>query len=149
MKAQPRAPLALAVTAFACGILLAGHSQSSYALWGWSAASFALCAVTAMAIQSLRPAQVSALLALVCAGAFTSIATPSPHLYVPPAEFFRGDAEALRKDKVEIVAHVTNDGALLSVDESRERFDMQTESIELNGAKFFQPVGIRATVYSR
>jgi competence protein ComEC len=149
MKAQPRAPLALAVTAFACGILLAGHSQSSPSLWGWSAASFALCTVTAVAIRNLRSAQVSALLALVCAGAFARIATPSPHLYVPPTEFFRGDSESLRKDKVEIVAHVTNDGALLSVDESRERFDMQTESIELNGTKFLQSVGIRATIYSR
>ncbi|MGZ4866928.1 MAG: DNA internalization-related competence protein ComEC/Rec2, partial [Candidatus Angelobacter sp.] len=50
--------------------------------------------------------------------------------------------------EVEIVAHVTNDGALLAIDESRERFDMETESIEIDGTKFLQPVGIRATVYS-
>ena len=31
----------------------------------------------------------------------------------------------------------------------RERFDLQTETIELNGQKFVQPIGIRATVFSR
>ncbi|HXA86349.1 MAG TPA: ComEC/Rec2 family competence protein [Candidatus Dormibacteraeota bacterium] len=148
MKAQPRAPLALAATAVACGIWLAVHWQVSPALWGWAAVSLALCAITAVAIRSLRPAQVSALLALVCAGAFARVATPSPHLYAPPSEFFREDPEAIREEKVEIVAHVANDGALLAIDESRERFDMETESIELDGTKFLQPVGIRATVYS-
>jgi competence protein ComEC len=147
MKAQPRAPLALAATAFACGIWLGMHWQVSPALWGWAAALLALCAITAVAIRSLRPAQLSALLALVCAGAFARVATPSPHLYAPPSEFFREDPETLREEKVEIVAHVTNDGALLAIDESRERFDMETESIELDGTKFLQPVGIRATVY--
>jgi competence protein ComEC len=147
-KAQPRAPLALAATAFACGIWLAMHWQVSPALWGWAAVSLALCAVAAVAIRSLRPAQLSALLALVCAGAFARVATSSPRLIVPPPEFFREDPESFRKEKVEIVAHVTNDGALLAVDESRERFDMETESIEIDGTKFLQPVGIRATVYS-
>src|SRR5258707_8139789 len=147
-KAQPRAPLALAATSFACGIWLAMHWQISPALWGWAAVSLALCAVAAVAIRSLRPAQVTALLALACAGAFASVATPSPRLIVPPPESFREDPESFRKEKVEIVAHVTNDGALLAVDESRERFDMETESIEIDGAKFLQPVGIRATVYS-
>jgi competence protein ComEC len=80
------------------------------------------------------------LLALVCAGALARVATPSPRLAVPPQEF-------LNVDDVEIVGHVTNDGALLAVDESRERFEMETESIEIDGTKFLQPVGIRATVY--
>jgi len=140
MKAQPRAPLALAAAAFACGIWLSTHWQVSPALWGWATAAFALCAMFAVAIKSLRPAQAAALLALVCAGAFARLATPSPRLAVLPPEF-------LNIKDVEIVAHVTNDGALLANDESRERFEMETESIEQDGRKFLQPVGIRATVY--
>jgi competence protein ComEC len=142
MKAQPRAPLALAAVVFACGILLAGRLQLSSAGWGWSAAAFAVCAIVAVAVRSLRPAQLSALLALLCAGAFAQIATPSPHLFSPPPEF-------LNVKDVEIVGHVTNDGALLAGGGARERFDLQTETIELNGQKFSQPVGIRATVFSR
>ena len=46
-------------------------------------------------------------------------------------------------------AHVTNDGALLAGGGPRERFDLQTETIELDGKKFIQPIGIRATVFSR
>ena len=109
--------------------------------------ALALCAIIAVAIRSLRPAQIAALLALVCAGAFARIATPVPRLVVPPPEFFRVDPDSFREEKVEIVAHVTNDGALLAIDESRERFEMETESIELDGEKFLQPVGIRATIY--
>ena len=142
MKAQPRAPLALAAAAFACGILLAGYLQLSPAGWGWAAAALALCALAAIAIRSLRPAQVSALLALVCAGAFARIATPSPRLATPPPEF-------LNVKNVEIIGHVTNDGALLAGGGPRERFDLQTETIELDGQKFVQPVGIRATIFSR
>lgn len=140
MKAQPRAPLALAAAAFACGIFLSTYWPVSTALWGWASASLALCTIIAVAIKSLRPAQISAALALVCAGAFARIATPSPHLTAPPAEF-------LNLKDVEIVAHVITDGTLVAIDESRERFEMETESIELDGAKFLQPVGIRATVY--
>jgi competence protein ComEC len=82
------------------------------------------------------------LLALVCTGAFARIATPLPRISVPPAEFLSGD-------KVEIVGHVTNDGALLAGGGPRERFDLQTETIELNGQKLLQPIGIRATIFSR
>lgn len=142
MKAQPRAPLALAAAAFACGIWLASHSQSSPAGWGWATAALALCAIVAVAIKSLRPAQIASLLALVCAGAFARIATPSPRLAVPPPEF-------LNVKDVEIVGHVTNDGALLAGGGPRERFDLQTETIELDGKKFAQSIGIRATVFSR
>src|SRR3984893_5917444 len=106
-KAQPRAPLAVAATAFACGIWLSGHLQPSSALWGWATASLALCAITGVAIRSLRPAQISALLALIWVDAFARVATPSPRLAVPPPEF-------INVDDVEIVAHVTNDGALLA-----------------------------------
>ena len=45
------------------------------------------------------------------------------------------------------MAHVTNDGALLAIDKSRERFEMETESIKLGDSEFLRPVGIRATVY--
>jgi competence protein ComEC len=147
MKAQPRAPLALAAAAFACGIWLSTHCQVSSALWGWAAASLALCTIVAVAIKSLRPAQIAALFALVCAGVFARITTPVPRLFVPPLEFFREGPATSGEKKVEIIAHVTNDGALLAIDESRERFEMETESIEFDGTKFLQPVGMRATVY--
>jgi competence protein ComEC len=139
-KAQPRFPLALAATAFACGIWLAGNLQRTAAHWGWSSAALMLCALVAQAIKSLRPARASAALALVCAGAFARVATPMPIIIGPPPEFVSGEG-------VEIVAHVTNDGALLAG--PRERFDVQTETITLNDLKLIQPVGIRATVFSR
>ncbi len=141
-KAQPRAPLALAAAAFACGILLSTYWPVSAALWGWATTALAFCAIAAVAINSLRPAQAAALLALVCAGAFARLATPSPRLSAPPPEF-------LNVKDVEIVGHVTNDGALLAGGGPRERFDLQTETVELAGQKFAQPVGIRATVFSR
>jgi len=119
--------------------------QRSPAVWGWSAAALVVCAVAAVAIKSLRSSQASAILALVCAGAFARIATPAPHIVIPPPEFLTDHGE----DKVEIVAHVTNDGALLAGDGPRERFEMETESIESGGVKFLQPVSIRATVYPR
>lgn len=77
-----------------------------------------------------------------CAGAFARIATPAPRNVVPPPEFLNGD-------RVEIVAHVTNDGTLLAGGGARERFDLETETIELGDLKFVQPVGIRATAFSR
>jgi competence protein ComEC len=142
MKAQPRAPLALAAIAFACGILLARHLHPAAGPWGWSAAAFVVCALAAVAVKSLRPAQVAALLSLVCAGAFAYVATPAPHIFTPPAEF-------LNNDRVEIVCHVTNDGALLAGGGPRERFDFQTETMELDGQEQIQPIGVRATVFSR
>ena len=142
MKAQPRAPLALAAAAFTCGILLSRYWPISTALWGWASASFVLCAVAAVAIESSRAAQFAAVLAMLCAGAFAGIATPSPRLAAPPSEF-------LNVKDVEIVGHVTNDGALLAGGGPRERFDLQTETLELDGQKFVQPIGIRATVFSR
>lgn len=145
MNAHPRAPLALAATAFAAGIWIAGHVQRSPAVWGWSAAALVLCSLVAVASKSLRPAQAAAVLALVCAGSFACIATLPPHAVIPPPEFLSDYSD----DKVEIVAHVTNDGALLAGDGPRERFEMETESIEAGGSKFLQPVGIRATIYPR
>src|SRR5437588_668209 len=119
--------------------------QRSPAVWGWSTAALILSALAAVLVRSLRPAQLSAILALVCAGAFARIATPAPHIVIPPPEFLSDYGEG----KVEIVAHVTNDGALLAGDGLRERFEMETESIEAGGAKFLQPVSIRATVYPK
>jgi competence protein ComEC len=133
--------------AFASGIWLAGHMQHSSALWGWSAAALALCAFAALATKSLRPAQIAAILTLICVGAFARVATPVSNVVVPPQELLSGE-------RVEIVAHVTNDGALLAGGGPRERFDLQAETIELhdlnplNDLKFSQPVGIRATVFS-
>jgi competence protein ComEC len=141
-KAQPRAPLALAAVAFACGIWLAGHLDRSTALWGWSAAALALCAIVGVASKAERPARLSAVLALGCAGAFARVGTPLPSNIVPPAEFL-GD------DRVEIIGHVINDGTLLAGGGPRERFDLETEVITLGGHRFVQPVGIRATAFSR
>jgi competence protein ComEC len=95
-----------------------------------------------VAAKSLRLAQASAALALVCAGAFARVATPAPYVAIPPPEF-------LNDERVEIVAHVTNDGAMVAGGGPRERFDLETEVIELNEVKFTQPVGIRATVFAR
>src|SRR5258707_4728380 len=141
-QSAPRAPLALAALAFAGGVWLAGHLQRSPALWGWAATLLAICAIAAVVAKSGRLAQLSAVLALLCAGAFARIATPLQRNTVPPAEFLSGE-------RVEIVAHVTNDGVLLAGGGPRERFDLQTESIELDGIKFGAPVGVRATVFSR
>ncbi|MGC2697452.1 MAG: ComEC/Rec2 family competence protein [Candidatus Angelobacter sp.] len=141
-QSQPRVPLAFAAFALACGILLAGHWPRPPVLWAWAATLLAMCAIAGVAGKSARLAQLSALLALVCAGAFVRIATPLPRNVIPPAEFMEGE-------RVEIVAHVINDGVLLTGGGSRERFDLQTESIELGNVKFTQSVGIRATVFSR
>ncbi|HET9285122.1 MAG TPA: DNA internalization-related competence protein ComEC/Rec2 [Candidatus Angelobacter sp.] len=142
MYVQPRAPLALAAAAFACGIWLSGHEQRSPVLWGCAGALLALCAIIAVANKSGGLAWLSAMLSLVCAGAFARVVTPLPRIVVPPQEF-------LADEHVEIVAHVTNDGVFLAGGGPRERYDMQTESIQLGESSFSQPVGIRATVFSR
>src|ERR1051326_2502471 len=136
-----RAPLALAAAAFASGIWLAPFIERSSAVWGWTSALLALCAIAAVLAKSVRLASVSAAFALICAGAFARVATPTPRTLVPPAEF-------LETAKVEIIGHVSNDG-VLTANQSRERFDLQTELILLNGVKFDRPLGIRATVFSR
>ena len=142
MQVQPRAPLAMAAAAFASGIWLSGHFQRSSSLWGWAGALLALCAVASVACKSSRLAHISSLLALLCAGAFARVHTPVPSYILPPSEF-------LAKDKAEIVAHVTNDGVFRAGEGTRERFDVQTESIQLGGKKFVQPVGLRVNVFSR
>ncbi|HET9365907.1 MAG TPA: hypothetical protein VFP71_12930, partial [Candidatus Angelobacter sp.] len=142
MRVQPRAPLALAAAAFACGIWLSGYEQRSPAMWGCAGALLALCAIIAVINKSGRLAWFSAMLALLCSGAFARVVTPLPHNIVPPPEL-------LADERVEIVAHVTNDGVFLAGGGLRERFDVQTESIQLGESSFSQPVGIWATVFSR
>ncbi len=136
------APLILAAAAFAVGIWLAGHLLRSPLQWGGASALLAVCAMAAVAHKSLRIAQISAVLALLGAGAFTRVYTPIPSVIVPPAEFITGE-------RVEISGRVVNDGATLAGSGPRERFDLQTESMSLDGLKFTQPVGIRATLFSR
>ena len=140
-KIQFRAPLALAALALACGIWIAGHVQRPPNVWAWSAVAFAVCSFAALAIKSLRPAQAAAVLALVGAGAFARVLTPIQNVTVPPQQMLNGE-------RVAIMAHVTNDGAFLAGTGARQRVDLETESIELNGLKFTRPVGVRATLYS-
>jgi competence protein ComEC len=140
--AHSRAPLALAAASFAGGIWLAGHLDRPVALWGWSAVLLAICAIAGAAKGAQWPARAAALLALVSAGALAGVATPVPVNVVPSPEFFSGE-------RVEIVAHVTNDGALLAGGGPRERFDLETESITLGERRFVQPVGIRVTAFWR
>ena len=138
---QPRAPLALAAATLACGIWLAGHLQRTPALWGWTTGLLVLCALAAILGRRVRLAQLSAVLALTCAGAFARVATPAQPIIIPPAEF-------LETKDVEIVGHVSNDGMLLTGGRARERFDLETEYLEFDGAKFSVPFSLRVTLYS-
>src|SRR5215467_2597538 len=84
-QAQPRAPLALAAVALACGIWLSGHLQASAALWGCSGLLLRMLGILAVAIGSTRLALLPAILALLCAGAFVRLATPPPRTVVLPS----------------------------------------------------------------
>ena len=139
---QFRAPLALAAVAFGIGVWLAGHVQRPAARWGISAALLVACAIAAVAIKSFRLGYVSVLAALICAGAFSRLWVPAPRLGFPPHTSLTGV-------QVEIIGHVTDDGSLLAGSEPRERFDLETEVIQIGETKFTQPVGIRANVYVR
>jgi competence protein ComEC len=127
---------------FGCGIWLAGHLERSPALWGTAGGLLAICAIAAVLVKSPRLARFSAALALLFAGAFSRVATPQAHIAIPPAEF-------LENADVEILGHVTNNGALLAGSGKRERFDLQTEYIRLGEEKFSVPFGMRVTVYAR
>lgn len=59
---------------------------------------------------------------------------------VPPQEM-------LNSKHILIVAHVTNDGSFLTRTGARQRVDLESESIELDGVEFTKPVGIRADLY--
>src|SRR4051812_20209559 len=141
MRSQARAPLAMAAAAFACGDWLAGHLLRSPAAWGWAGALLALCTIAAVLGRSTRLAQLSSVLAMLCAGSFAHAATPGPRNVLPPPEF-------LDSGTVEIVGHITNDGVLLAAG-PRARFDLETECIQLEEAKFSRPFGLRVTIFSR
>jgi len=138
---HPPAPLALAAAAFAGGIWLAGEIEGGPLLWGCACALLALCAVAAALAQSTRLARLSAVLAMLCAGSFARVATPSPGNAISPPELLNGRL-------VKIVGHVTNDGVFLAGG-PRERFDLETESLQLNETKFVRPFGLRITLFSR
>jgi competence protein ComEC len=110
-------------------------------LWGWICALLALCAIAAVLGRSARMAWPAALLAMSCAGSFAWACRPMQRNVIPPPEWI-GDG------LVEIVGHATNDG-VLSGDGSRERFDLETEWLQLDEEKFMPPVGVRVTVFSR
>src|SRR5215471_5216315 len=138
--AHPRAPLALAAVAFGVGVWVAGHLHRPAWLWAFAAAGFVACGLAATAIKSIRLGYISIVSALICAGAFSRFWMPVPHLNFPPQNFLSGV-------QVEITGHVTDDGALLAGSEPRERFDLETETIQLGEVRFTQPVGIRASIF--
>lgn len=100
------------------------------------------CAIAAVAVKSFKLGYVSVIGALICAGAFSRLWMPAPQLGFPPDSSLTGVP-------VEIIGHVTDDGALLAGSEPRERFDLETEVIQIGQTTFTQPVGIRANVYVR
>lgn len=138
---QPRAPLALAAAAFAGGVWLAGYLHRPPSVWGWAGALLALCAIAAATGRSTWLAQLSAVLAMVCAGSFTLVASPVQSSAIPPPGFLDGSP-------VEIVGRVSNDGLLLAGG-PRERFDLETEYIQSGKEKFSRPFGVRVTLFSR
>lgn len=134
--------MALAAACFAAGIWLAGHLLRAPSLWGLAAAMLAALAVIAVIKESSRLAMLCALLALIAAGAFARVATPVPRITVPPAEFMSGE-------HVDVIGHVINDGVMLVGGEPRERFDLETETLQLDKLTFTQPVRMRVTLFSR
>ncbi|HKT51301.1 MAG TPA: DNA internalization-related competence protein ComEC/Rec2 [Candidatus Angelobacter sp.] len=149
MNALPspaRAPLALAATAFAGGILLAAHLQRPPWLWVCAGFLLGLCALAAVAKSNLHLAHFSVALALVFAGAFAQGVAPVARVVFPPQQFLYRE--------VQVAGHITNDVWLLAGSGPRQRFDLDTESIEFtddNGREqqFLLPIGMRVTMYSR
>ncbi|HLJ25957.1 MAG TPA: ComEC/Rec2 family competence protein [Candidatus Angelobacter sp.] len=126
--------------AFGIGVWLAGHLHRSPWLWGMASALLIVCALAAVAVSSVRLGYLSVVSALICAGACSRVWMPVPQLGFPPDISLSGA-------QIEIIGHVTNDGALLAGSEPRERFDLETEIIQVGETKFTQPVGVRATVF--
>jgi len=139
---SPRAPLVLAAVAFAAGIWLAAHLHRSGQRWGIAAALLALCAIIAALKAKPQIAQTAAVLALACAGAFTSVYTAPPRLVMPPVEFLQEGVE------VAIIGHLVDDSTLLMGGGPRQRFDVECESIVGEHSKFTQRIRIRVTIYS-
>jgi len=121
-SSNPRAPLALAAVVFGIGIWLGGSLHRPAWLWAFAAGILVVCAVTAAIRDSIRLGYTAVGAALICAGAFSRVWMPAPQIYTPPPDF-------LYTDEVEIIGHVTNDGALLAGSEPRERFGRETKSI--------------------
>src|SRR5579871_833719 len=135
------APLTFAATSFGLGVWLAGALQSP--VWLWASASLALvfCTLAAAAIGNYRLGYAAGFPALACAGAFARLWMPTPAVVLPPPEF-------LYDHPIEIIGHVTNDGAMLAGRQPRERFDLETEQIQLDDATFIEPFGLRATLFA-
>lgn len=140
VTSNPRAPLALAAVAVGTGIWLAGHLHRPLWLWTTAAAVLIACAAVAARVNSISLGYVSAIGALICVGALSRMWMPAPQLGFPPEKFLSGA-------QVEIIGHVTDDGAMLEGAEPRERFDLESEIIQIGEEKFTQPVGIRASVF--
>lgn len=139
---RARAPLALAAVAFAAGIWLAGHLDRSPRVWTSAAIALIVCALVAVFVRSVHLGQVSAVLAVLAVGALARVDAPRPHVVLPPAEFMNGAP-------VEIEGHVISDGARLPGGGPRERLDLRTEIIRAGDRIFTEPVGIRATAFSK
>lgn len=138
--AQPRAPLALAAIAFGTGVWLAGHLHRPPWAWALAAIGLVLCTCVSATRNSIRLGYVAVVVALICAGAFSRVFVSAPQLHSPPDKFFAAG-------QVEIIGHVTSDGAMLAGSEPRERFDLEAETIQVGDFTFTQAVGIRATVF--
>ncbi|HKW76431.1 MAG TPA: ComEC/Rec2 family competence protein [Terriglobales bacterium] len=136
----PRAPLAMAALAFSGGIWLAGSISRSPLQWGAAAFLSALCALLAVRKSDPRLANGCAILSVAFAGAFAFVEVAAPRVHVPPPELVSGSP-------VEVIGHVTNDGSFLNGGSPRERFDLQSESLQIAGHRFDVPFGIRATVF--
>jgi competence protein ComEC len=132
----------MAAAVFASGIWLAEHFYRPPVAWAGAAAVMVVCAVVAAMARSLRLAQISVVLALLCTGALDRMEMPVSRAGSPPADFLSGE-------RLQIEGHVTSDGALLPGGGLRERFDLETESIHLSNRTFTQPVGIRVTTFAK
>jgi competence protein ComEC len=146
LPSSARAPLALAATAFACGIQLAAQVQRPIWLWGFAGLLLAVCAFASIARNQLVLGRVAVALAWIVAGAFAQCAAPVAHIITPPQEFLYR--------QVQVTGHITNDGWLLAGGGPRQRLDLQTQSVKFadeNGREqqFLLPIGMRVTMYSR
>src|SRR5947209_2719345 len=140
LQSNPRAPLALAAVVFGCGIWMAGHVHRPAWHWASAALAFVVCAMLSASKDCIRLGYISAVGAVTCAGALSWVWMPSPNLATPPQEF-------LYSNGVEVSGHITSDGELLAGSEPRERFDLESESIQIDDQRFTQPVGIRAALF--
>ena len=141
-QSNPRAPLAAASVAFGMGIWLASVVHRSASVWLVSALMFVLCAVLATLKDNFPLGYGSAGLAMAAAGALAWVWMPQPNMTTAPPEF-------LYSEKIEVIGHVTSDGAMLAGKGPRERFDLETEALRLGDVSFTQPLGMRATLFSQ